>query len=356
MSEKKMPKSPSEKKRVFSPEQKTAVLKEWIKWHEGGGNQQGFVDDYNKRTGVRENPRKQITKWLISDWLAAARENPKKFPDLKSDLPEAPKKNHSNLSKEEKGSALNELVKWQESGRTWADFIDDYNKRTGVRGNPKKQITEPTLSKWVKAAAENPEKFPGLESGTQEALKKFRARHACGSRHSTNGKKPYDQAVAYPLPSDMADLYDIVSSQLESELAADTSSINPPPDYAYPSYYGQEYGQEYGQDSSYAAGGTYAMPQGMEPTFAAPTNPYATYAASAAPDPYGTSQSSGQGGWQQGVAVSTYPPVSPYAAEAGQYNAWVTNEHQTSGPSTGYQPHAPTAHNQGERKTRGQKR
>ncbi|MES4885237.1 hypothetical protein ABVB69_32715 [Streptomyces sp. NPDC000349] len=122
---------------------------------------------------------------------------------------------------------------------------------------------------------------------------------------------------------------------------AGPSSMNPSSAYydyapypAHPSSYGQPYGQ-----GSYA-GGMDAMTQEMqELTVAAATNPYATHAAIATPDPYATSRYGGQGGWPPGVAVSPYT-VNPIRG-ADQYNALPAN---TPAPPTSYQP-APTAQN-----------
>lgn len=125
---------------------------------------------------------------------------------------------------------------------------------------------------------------------------------------------------------------------------AGPSSMNPSAYYAQYLANPSPYGQEDGQGFSYAPGGVAAMTQGMEQlTVEASANLYATHAAIAAPDQYGTSQSGGPGEWPPGVDVFPYV-VNPVRG-AGQYNVLPANS--TSGLPTGYQP-APAAQNMGQ--------
>ncbi|MER8072522.1 hypothetical protein ABTZ59_29990 [Streptomyces sp. NPDC094034] len=353
-----MTKEPSERKPhvVQSDEYKTYVLNEWMKSNK---TQLAFVEDYNKRPWVQENPgAREIERSNLSRWAKLARENPDRFPGLKSEMPESSNKPRTVHSDKYKTYVLSE---WRESGKSQLEFAADYNKRPWVQENSRaRKINHRNLRNWAKVARENPGRFSGLESEMPESSGELRADH---SGHSADGQGAYEQAVAGLDPSDIQDLWELVDAQLvdppfmnPSAYSADGPSETHDTQVSYAPYPEGpfSYGQESGQGPYDVAGGAYAMPQGMgQLTVAAPTNPSAAYAA---PDPFGSGQSGGQGGWPPGVAVSTYP-VNFFAGEVRQYNAWSAGDHNnTSGPSAGYQQPAPAAQNKDKGKTKGQRR
>ncbi|WP_326798211.1 hypothetical protein OG946_24795 [Streptomyces sp. NBC_01808] len=109
-------------------------------WVASGTSLTAFAEQYSEETGTT------ISRYKVGEWVAAAQGDPDRFPDVDQVALKAARDRPRNSSAQDKERVLKEF---STSGQSQRAFVESYN-----RENPGGTITQPRLSRWLKAAGE----------------------------------------------------------------------------------------------------------------------------------------------------------------------------------------------------------